>query len=151
MITRGEKTINNICVNFDAEEYGFEKNRTTRVNVFATFRIKGEERSFKPVYGRTSSQINKYSYELAILETAIWGLSKAFQDAEVQTQRGLTIKANTEYQLLALKSLDRWMEADWTNAEGEPLKNQLLLKRLYQALSCLHGMVSGDFEYVLND
>lgn len=143
--------MNNIQVRFDCDTYGFEKNRSTTVNVYATFIHKGEERSFKPIWGVASGEINKYSYELAVLESAIWDLSKAFQDAEVQTQRGLTIRANTEYQLLALKSLDRWMEADWTNAEGKPLKNQRLLKRLYEALSCLHGMVSGKFEYVLND
>lgn len=143
--------MNNIQVRFDCDTHGFEKNRSATVNVYATFIHKGEERSFKPMWSVASGQINKYSYELSMLESAIWELSKAFQDAEVQTQRGLTIIANTEYQLLALRSLDRWMEADWTNAEGNPLKNQRLLKRLYEALSCLHGMVSGNFEYVLND
>lgn len=143
--------MNNIQVRFDCDTYGFEKNRSTTVNVYATFTHKGEERSFKPMWSVTGGQINKYSYELSILESAIWELSKAFQEAEVQSQRGLTIIANTEYQLLALRSLDRWMDSGWVNAEGQPLKNQLLLKRLYQAISCLHCMVTGKFEYVLND
>lgn len=143
--------MSNIRINFDCDEYGFEKNRHKTVRVYATFFHKGEERNFKPVWATASGQINPYSLELEVLETALSSLGKAFEDIDLQTQRGLTIKINTDYQLRALKSIETWASNGYISADGQPLKNLAILKRLHTAVSRLHSMIHGDFEFVTND
>lgn len=143
--------MSNIRINFDCDTYGFEKNRSTAVNVYATFMVKGEERNFKPVWGMAGGQINKYSLELEVLQTALWSIGKEFEDIDLETKRGLTIKVNTDYQLRALKSIETWANNGYMSVDGQPLKNLAILKRLHTAVSRLHSMIHGDFEFVTND